>query len=182
MAFCVILIGSRTLSALAIRQDELLMLALFMLIVGAAVLVPWSARWQGLLALASLIAFGDRHGGRNDRDPRISSDGWCWLAWERSRLSFSALKDHYRSQSLLIEALMDKERRLAKSEAMLRTLFDAVPDIVTLTRFSDGKLADMNEELLQPQRAQPRENAGDFDGSSSVPGYVRSSANSTSGN
>ena len=64
-------------------------------------------------------------------------------------LSFTALKDHYRSQAILIDALLDKEERLAKSEAMLRTLFDAVPDIVTLTRFSDGKLFEVNEEFLK---------------------------------
>ena len=57
MAFCLILIASRTLSTLAINEDEPLLLALFVLILGAAVLVPWSARWQGLLTLASLIAF-----------------------------------------------------------------------------------------------------------------------------
>jgi PAS domain S-box-containing protein len=32
---------------------------------------------------------------------------------------------------------------------MLRTLFDAVPDIMTLTRFSDGKLFEVNEEFLK---------------------------------
>ena len=55
-------------------------------------------------------------------------------------LSFTALKDQYRAQAILIETLLDKEKRLAGSETMLRKLFDAVPDIVTLTRFSDGKL------------------------------------------
>jgi hypothetical protein len=55
MAFCLILIASRTLSTLAISQDEPLLLALFAVMSGAAVLVPWSARWQGLLALASLV-------------------------------------------------------------------------------------------------------------------------------
>ena len=64
-------------------------------------------------------------------------------------LTFTALKDHYRAQSILIETLLDKEKRLAKSETMLRTLFDAVPDIVTLTRFSDGKVIETNDELLR---------------------------------
>ena len=57
MAFCLILLASHTLSTLAIDQDEPLLLALFVLALGAAVLVPWSARWQGLLSLAGLIAF-----------------------------------------------------------------------------------------------------------------------------
>ena len=32
---------------------------------------------------------------------------------------------------------------------MLRKLFDAVPDIVTLTRFSDGSCMEVNEEVLK---------------------------------
>ena len=148
MAFCLILVASRTLSTLAIDQDEPLVLALFVLVLGTAVLVPWSARWQGLLSLASLTAFaiaaadgvvetGDLH-------------RWLVLAAIGAfALSFTALKGYYRSQTILIDALLDKEERLAKNQAMLRTLFDAVPDIVTLTRFSDGKLFEINEEFLK---------------------------------
>jgi PAS domain S-box-containing protein len=148
MAFCLVLIASRTLSTLAINDDEPLMLALFVVMLGAAVLVPWSARWQGLLTLASLIAFVIAAAGGVVEVTDLQR--WMVLAamgafgW-----SFTALKDHYRSQAILIEALLDKERRLARSQTMLRTLFDAVPDIVTVTRFSDGKLIDVNEELLR---------------------------------
>jgi two-component system sensor histidine kinase/response regulator len=148
MAFCLILVTSRTLSTIAIDQDEPLLLALFMLALGTAVLVPWGARWQGVLSLAGLIAFAI-----------AAVDGvvepadlhrWLVLAAVGAfALSFTALKDHYRSQIILIDDLLDKEERLAKSEAMLRILFDAVPDIVTLTRFSDGKLFEVNEEFLK---------------------------------
>ena len=148
MAFCLILLASRTLSTLAIDQDAPLLLALFVLALGAAVLVPWSARWQGLLSLAGLIAFAiAAHEGVVEPE-----DLHRWLvlaAIGAFALSFTALKDHYRSQTILIDALLDKEGRLAKNEAMLRTLFDAVPDIVTLTRFSDGKLFEVNEEFLK---------------------------------
>jgi PAS domain S-box-containing protein len=148
MAFCLILITSRTLSTVAIDQDEPLLLALFMLALGTAVLVPWGARWQGLLSLAGLIAFAVAA-----VDGVVEpADLHRWLvlaAIGAFALSFTALKDHYRSQIILIDDLLDKEARLAKSEAMLRILFDAVPDIVTLTRFSDGKLFEVNEEFLK---------------------------------
>jgi two-component system sensor histidine kinase/response regulator len=148
MAFCLILIASRTLSTLTIKKDEPLLLALFVLLLGAAVLVPWSAQWQSVLTLASLIAFGISVADGIVKPTNIQR--WLVLAAMGTfALSFTLLKDHYRAQAILIEALLDKEKRLAKSQTMVRTLFDAVPDIVTVTRFSDGKLIDMNEELLR---------------------------------
>jgi len=148
MAFCLMLIASRTLSTLAIDQDEPLLLALFVLVLGTAVLVPWSVRWQGVLTLAGLIAFAIA--AMNGAVKPADLHRWLVLAAIGAfALSFTALKSHHRSQTILIDALLDKEKRLAKSEAMLRTLFDAVPDIVTLTRFSDGKLLEINEEFLK---------------------------------
>jgi two-component system sensor histidine kinase/response regulator len=64
-------------------------------------------------------------------------------------LSFTALKDQHRHQVILIDEMRDKEARLARSQKVLRTLFDAVPDIVTLTKFNDGRLVDANEECLR---------------------------------
>lgn len=148
MAFCLILIASRTLSALAVGDDEPLLLALFVLVLGTTVLVPWSVRWQGVLTLASLIAFTIAA-----LDGVIEPDDlqrWLVLAATVAfAMSFTALKDQHRGQALLIEKLLDKEKRLTKSQVLLRTLFDAVPDLVTLTRFSDGKLLEVNDELLR---------------------------------
>jgi two-component system sensor histidine kinase/response regulator len=148
MAFCLILMASRTASTLVTNQDELLVLALFVLVLGTAVLVPWSVRWQGVFTLAGVIAF--TIAALTGVVEPADSHRWLVLAAVGTfALSFTALKDHYRSQAILIDALLEKEKRLAKSEAMLRTLFDAVPDVVTLTRFSDGKLFEVNEEFLR---------------------------------
>ena len=148
MAFCLILASSRTLSALAIRKDEPLLLALFVLALGTAVLVPWSARWQGLITLTGMLAFAIAAVGGVVEPAGLHR--WMVLAAVAAfALSFTVLKDHYRAQAILIETLLEKEKRLAGSETMLRKLFDAVPDIVTLTRFSDGKLFEVNEEFLR---------------------------------
>jgi hypothetical protein len=48
MGFCLILITSRTFATIAIDQDEPLLLALLVLALGTAALVPWGARWTGL--------------------------------------------------------------------------------------------------------------------------------------
>jgi two-component system sensor histidine kinase/response regulator len=147
MAFCLILMASRTLSTLAIDQDQPLLLALFVLALGTAVLVPWSAPWQGCLTLAGLAAF--LIAAADGVVEPVGEHRWMVLAAIGAfALSFTALKDHYRAQIILIEALLHKEKRLAGSETMLRKLFDAVPDVVTLTRFSDGKLFEVNEEFL----------------------------------
>ena len=148
MALCVILVSSRTLLALVIGQDEPLLLALFVLALGTAVLVPWSARWQGLITLTGMLAFAVAAVGGVVESADLHR--WMLLAAVAAfALSFTALKDYYRAQAILIETLLEKEKRLAGSETMLRKLFDAVPDIVTLTRFSDGKLFEVNEEFLR---------------------------------
>jgi PAS domain S-box-containing protein len=148
MVFCLILVASHTLSTMAIDQDEPLLLALFALLLGTAVVVPWSARWQGLLSLAGLIAFAIAAADGAVEPANLHR--WLVLAAMGAfALSFTALKDHYRSQVILIQTLLDKEKRLDRSQMVLRTLFDAVPDIVTLTRFSDGKLFEVNEEFLK---------------------------------
>ncbi|MGH7915322.1 MAG: response regulator [Candidatus Binataceae bacterium] len=148
MTFCLLLMLSRTLATFAIDNDQPLVLAIFVLVLGTTVLVPCSARWQGAFTLAGLIAFAVAAVAGVVVPAHLHR--WLVLAIMGAfALSFTALKDHYRSQTILIETLMDREKRLAKSEAMLRTLFDAVPDIVTLTRFSDGKLFEVNEEFLR---------------------------------
>jgi PAS domain-containing protein len=148
MAFCLILIASRTLLSFAINRDEPLVLMLFVLVLCSAVLVPWNWRWQGMLSLAGLFAFA--FAVINGTIEPMDLDRWMVLAATGAfGLSFSALKEHHRSQTHLIQALIEKEARLAGSQAVLRKLFDAVPDIVTLTRFSDGKLFEVNEEVLK---------------------------------
>ncbi|HVA80718.1 MAG TPA: response regulator [Candidatus Binataceae bacterium] len=160
MALCLILMTSRTLSGIAINQDEQLMLSLFVL--GTALLVPWGMRWQAVIALAGLIAF--TIAARTGIVEPNALQRWLLLvATIAFTLSFTALKDHYRSQALLIEELRDGKERLRaenadrrrtgahlrRSEAMMRQLFDAVPDLVTVSRLTDGKFIEVNAEFLK---------------------------------
>ncbi len=162
LGFCLVLIASRTALGVVNDQDEIVMLALFGPVLGTAVLVPWSVRWQGVVTLASLTGFitavltGAAQWNTFQR----------WLALSSTMaftLSLTALKDHHRTQTLLIEELSDKEQRLTaenaerrrtearlrRTEAMMRQLFDAVPDFVTLTRLADGKFLEVNAEFLR---------------------------------
>jgi PAS domain S-box-containing protein len=148
MTFCLVLIASRTLFSIAMNRDEPLVLMLFVLVLGTAVLLPWGTLWQGALTSAGLLAFG--FAITDGIIEAMDFDRWIVLAaMSAFGLSFTALKEHHRNQTLLIEALMDKETRLVRNQAVLRKLFDAVPDVVTLTRFSDGKFFEVNEEILR---------------------------------
>src|ERR1700722_7560672 len=98
MAFCLMLIASRTMSTLVIHQGEPLMLALFVLIPATAVLVPWSVRWQGEFTLACLVALAIA--ALDETVEPIDLHRWLVLATMGAfALSFTALKDHYRSQA-----------------------------------------------------------------------------------
>lgn len=55
LGFCLVLIASRTALGVVNDQDETVMLALFGPVLGTAVLVPWSVRWQGVVTLASVM-------------------------------------------------------------------------------------------------------------------------------
>jgi len=162
LGFCLVLIASHTALGVVNDQDETVMLALFGPVLGTAVLVPWSVRWQGVVTLASLTGFitavltGAAQWNTFQR----------WLALASTMaftLSLTALKDHHRTQTLLIEELSDKDQRLTaenaerrrtearlrRTEPMMRQLFDAVPDFVTLTRLADGKFLEVNAEFLR---------------------------------
>jgi PAS domain-containing protein len=60
-----------------------------------------------------------------------------------------ALRQAQERLSAQVEELTATQARLRRSEALMRQLFDAVPDMVTLTRLRDGKLIEVNEEFLR---------------------------------
>ena len=174
MAFCLTLIASRTLSTIATGKEEQLLLALLVLMLGTAMLVPWSARLQGVVVVACLPAFtyaalrGVARAGDFQR--------WLTLAATMAfAVSFTALKNQYRRQAILIAKLRDSEDRLNAEnserrvdqkrlraegvereaaeraskdrEAMLRKVFEASLDTITIKRLSDDAYVDVNKEF-----------------------------------
>ncbi len=147
MVFCLAIIASRTMAHVLINRDETLVPVLTAILLGTALLVPWSLKWQAMLDLAGLTAFLVA----SVRGPggQLEIDRWLVLIGVGAvALSFAAMKDQHRGQRRLIEDLLDKETRLTRSEKVLRTLFDAVPDLVVLTRLSDGRIFEANSEFL----------------------------------
>lgn len=161
IAFCILLIASHTAMATAPGQRDSLLLALLVMILGTAFLIPWSVRWQGALTLACAITFviAAPHGLIQ---PLGIQQCLVLISTMAFGLSFTALKDYYRRQQLLIAELREQEerlradnveknrneQRLRASESLMRRLFDAVPDIVALERFSDRKVLGVNDEFV----------------------------------
>jgi PAS domain S-box-containing protein len=138
---------------------------------GAAALVPWSARWQAALSAAALAAMGVSaltpstagsqaayrslgvvvtvilgHFILTMRERyRAELIGWMdSLHASHQELSYALA----RSAAVMAEREI-AERRLREGEAMLRTVFDAAPDNIAITRMSDGATLEVNREFLK---------------------------------
>lgn len=70
------------------------------------------------------------------------------LAGRQAELE-AAKADVERKVTLRTAELEQSRAMLRRSEAILRRLFDAVPDIVTLTRITDGRFFEVNAEFLR---------------------------------
>ena len=176
MALCLALIASHTLMGIAMDEDEPVLLALFALVLGTAMLVPWNLRWQCGLSAAGLASFTIVSLiGAVD-----SSDLQRWLILASTiafAASFIVLKKHHRLQAALVDKLKWNEDRLRQQiqelvatrarlkaevaerqaaeriagerEVTLRKIFDASLDVMTIKRLSDGVYLEVNSEFEQ---------------------------------
>ena len=176
MALCLALIASHTLMGIAMDEDEPVLLALFALVLGTAMLVPWNLRWQCGLSAAGLASFTVVSLiGAVD-----SSDLQRWLILASTMAvaaSVIVLKKHHRLQAALVHKLKWNEDRLRQQiqelvatrarlnaevaerqaaeriagerEIALRKVFDASLDVMTIKRLSDGVYLEVNSEFEQ---------------------------------
>ena len=174
MALCLALIASHTLMGIAMDEDEPVLLGLFALVLGTAMLVPWNLRWQCGLSAAGLASFTIVSLiGAVD-----SSDLQRWLILASTMAvaaSFIVLKKHHRLQAALVDKLKWNEDRLRQQiqelvatrarlnaevaerqaaeriagerEITLRKVFDASLDVMTIKRLSDGVYLEVNSEF-----------------------------------
>jgi PAS domain S-box-containing protein len=174
MGFCLVLIASRTLSGIATRDEEQLLLSLVVLLLGTATLLPWSVRLQGFVASGCLLAFV--FAGTKGLVRPGDFQSWLTLvATAGFALSFTALKNQHRRQAVLISKLQSSQTRLNEEnserrldelrlraevvereaaeraskdrEAILRRVFDASLDSITIKRMRDGVYVEVNREF-----------------------------------
>jgi PAS domain S-box-containing protein len=146
-----------------------LFILLVLTIVGAAALLPWSARWQlGLSAVALAVmifpaltlARADPQAIDQSIDVLVAAvlGHFILLMRERHRAEVTAWMEtlragHQRLSDALARSasIMDErelaQRRLREGEAILRKIFDAAPDNIAITRMSDGALLEVNREF-----------------------------------
>ena len=175
MAFCVALVIDRTMVAIAVNEDDPLLLTLFVVILGSALFVPWNVRWQGALALINLAA-GTVLAAYGLIRPRDVERWTILTATTAFAVSFTALKDYYQRQKLLIGELRSREEKLRTEnahrrraeirlrtevadreaaqhaaqdrEATLRKIFEANPDAVVVAELASGRILDVNGKFV----------------------------------
>jgi hypothetical protein len=159
MALCLAVIVSRTLMGIEMDEDEPVLLALFALVLGSAMLVPWSLRWELGLMGAGLASFTVVSlVGAVDLD---DIERWLLLAATMAfAANFVSLKKYYLLQTSLIETLTDTRTRLSAEvvdrhaaeilarnhELTLRKIVEASLDAMTIKRVRDDTYIDVNDD------------------------------------
>jgi two-component system, sensor histidine kinase and response regulator len=131
---------------------------------GAAVLAPWSPIWQAALGAAGLLTFGLTLWQHPGADPDVwlhclglvmgfagaqagvILQGRLRAALSRNLGALEASRDHLHAAMGLQEATY---RKLAQSESTLRKVFEASPDLLAISRLSDGRFMEVNESFLR---------------------------------
>jgi two-component system sensor histidine kinase/response regulator len=141
-------------------MSEPLFVASILFIVGTGATIPWEPRWQAALNVVPLVALllsvPHTHDG-------FSGFRWVAIACalllsQITNLTFTRFRGaltRYLAEVRAGDARRRTEirqrvrtaRDLAESAAMLRTIFDATVDLITIVRFSDGRLIDVNQAV-----------------------------------
>jgi PAS domain S-box-containing protein len=142
--FCTVLVASATLSnVVASRGTAPLFLVLALLLMGAGVFVSWGPRWQlFLLAVCGVAAVIDT-ALTPIADPLLGYR-WLDLAAVGVLAQFVAIMAaRYRMDASY------RARSLAEDPAGLWKILEASPDMVTITRLSDGRYITVSNEFLK---------------------------------
>jgi two-component system, sensor histidine kinase and response regulator len=157
---CTAVIAGTTRIAMITGISEPLFVACILFIVASGSTIPWEPRWQAAFNFVPLIAIAIS-GPRtydNVSDLRWVEIGAALVFSQITNLTFTRFRadllSHLAKLRVSEERLRAEStqrertaRDLAESEAMLRTIFDATVDLVTIVRFSDGKLLDVNQAV-----------------------------------
>jgi two-component system, sensor histidine kinase and response regulator len=127
-------------------QATLLFVSLMLLLMGTGSLLPWSPGWQGVFNAVCLAAWGVQdlldNGIHNAR-----AHHWMGL--------LSAVALAQTTNLLWNRQAQEREaadRRFRQSETKLRKIFEASPDVISITRFRDGSYVEVNPEFERTVR------------------------------
>jgi two-component system, sensor histidine kinase and response regulator len=142
--------------------SEPLFVACLLFIVASGSTIPWEPQWQAAFNLVPLVALlivvPSTYDGFN---------GLQWIAItaaliyaQITNLTSTRFREELprhlvqlrASEERLRTEIKERERTardLSEKDAVLRTIFDAAVDLVTIVRFSDGKVIDVNQAVEQ---------------------------------
>ena len=157
MVLCLCVIVSRTAMGIAMDEDEPVLMLLYVLVVGTAMLVPWSLRWELWLMGAGLASFTVvSFVGAIDL---YDLQRWLILAATMAiAANFMSLRKYYLAQGALIETLTATRTRLSAEvaerhaaemvarshEIALRKTMEASLDAMTIKRVRDDIYLEIN--------------------------------------
>ncbi len=180
---CICVFASAALISSIDGNAEALFLVIIMVVLGVGAMVPWEARSEAVVGIAAILTFAVHALLLPDSDPyplyhwlgmgTATALGYAssWLG-ESYRTTvaqhLAALKQsEYRlRQELRLgeQTIGERDRTqemLTAGQATLRTIFDTIPEVVVVTRMSDGACIEVNQNFhsagmsindLQPPR------------------------------
>ena len=148
MGFCIALVASFNVIAVLKDADATLGIVLLFLTLLTSLIVPWGGRWQGVLAVVSVVAFAasDIALGSVATDDYFR---WALLIVTTGfGVSFAALKEYAHQQEILTEESRAREENL-KGENKHRFRAEERLQSEVIQREAAEKLAKKREAILQ---------------------------------
>jgi PAS domain S-box-containing protein len=165
------IIGNETAIALASGLTAPFGAGLLLFFVASGALIPWEMPWQMALmawGMAAFAIFAKFSQGEHPLEPYrifalLTGVGVALVSTGLGRSFREALSEHIRmlreSQARLEAQAIERERIIAEreiaerhareSEALLRKLFDFTPDVLVVTRLTDGRFLMANRAFDQ---------------------------------
>jgi PAS domain S-box-containing protein len=153
MALCLTVILSHTLLAIAMDEEEQALVALFVIVMSTALLVPWSMRWQCVLSVAGLVSFIIMFLTGTIEHEDLQR--WVILGVTMAfALCLTALKHNYFLQSEMVEDLRqnrdfgsEQVEKLTAMQTRLGDEHEQASRLATIVNASDDAILGFSQEL-----------------------------------
>jgi two-component system, sensor histidine kinase and response regulator len=144
-----LMVSSLVTSIGAGGRHEALYLSLQQIVLGAAMLVPWEARWQLKLGLLSVLALGANTIFASHVDPNFFYHWLGLITAAGLAQAATGFGVRYRERTQQYQRLREREFQLSESEEKFRRVFETSSDVIVITRVDDGTILEVNREFVE---------------------------------